>query len=69
MQVLVEIPDNKAAFGLEVLRNLAFVKKVDTLSGEKNLLIKEIKEAVEELNLIKSGKKQARNAEDFLNEL
>ena len=26
-------------------------------------------EAVEEMKLIKAGKKQARNAEDFLNEL
>jgi hypothetical protein len=31
--------------------------------------MEEVKEAVEELNLIKAGKKQARNAEDFLNEL
>jgi hypothetical protein len=29
----------------------------------------EIKEAVEEMKLIRAGKKKARNAEDFLNEL
>lgn len=69
MKVLVDIPDNKADFGLEVLRNLVFVKKASPISGEKSLLIEEIKEAVEELNLIKAGKKEARNAEDFLNEL
>jgi hypothetical protein len=69
MKVLVDIPDNKADFGLEVLRNLVFVKKASPISGEKSILIEEIKEAVEELNLIKAGKKQARNAEDFLNEL
>jgi hypothetical protein len=69
MKVLVDIPDNKADFGLEVLRNLVFVKKASPISGEKSVLIEEIKEAVEELNLIKTGKKQARNAEDFLNEL
>jgi hypothetical protein len=69
MKVLVDIPDNKADFGLEVLRNLVFVKKASPISGEKSILIEEIKEAVEELNLIKSGKKKARNAEDFLNEL
>lgn len=69
MKVLVDIADNKADFGLEVLRNLVFVKKVSPISGEKSLLIEEIKEAVEELNLIKAGKKEARNAEDFLNEL
>jgi hypothetical protein len=69
MKILVDIPDNKANFGLEVLRNLVFVKKANPISGEKSILIEEIKEAVEELNLIKAGKKQARNAEDFLNEL
>jgi hypothetical protein len=69
MKVLVDIPDNKADFGLEVLRNLMFVKKANPISVQKYLLMEEIKEAVEELNLIKAGKKIARNAEDFLNEL
>lgn len=53
------IPDNKADFGLEVLRNLVFVKKANPISGEKSVLIEEIKEAVQELNLIKTGKKQS----------
>jgi hypothetical protein len=69
MKVLVDIPDNKATFGLEVLRSLIFVKKANPISNEKYLLMEEIKEAVEELNLIKAGKKQACNAEDFLNGL
>ena len=69
MQVLVEIPDNKAAFGLEVLRNLAFVKKIDTLSGEKNLLIQEVKEAVDNLILVKQGKLKAKPARELLDEL
>lgn len=69
MKILLEIADNKAEFGLEVLRNLAFVKKASPISSKKYQLMAEIKEAVEELNLIKAGKKTARNAEDFLNEL
>jgi hypothetical protein len=32
-------------------------------------LMQEIRDAVEELKLIKSGKKEARSAEDFLHEL
>jgi hypothetical protein len=32
-------------------------------------LLEELKEAVEEMKLIKTGKKKARNAEYFLNEL
>jgi hypothetical protein len=35
----------------------------------KTELSADIKEAVEEMKLIKSGKKQARSAENFLNEL
>lgn len=69
MKVLVDIPDNKADFGLEVLRNLMFVKNANPISAQKYILLKEMKEAVVELNLIKKGKKHARNAEDFLNEL
>jgi len=35
----------------------------------KSKLVDEINEAVNELKLIRLGKKKARNAEDFLNEL
>jgi hypothetical protein len=43
--------------------------KTTTITSEKALLMEEIKEAVEELKLIRAGKKKARNAQDFLNEL
>lgn len=68
MKVLLDIKDNKAAFVLEVLRNFPFVK-TNTLTPAKALLMEELKEAVKEVNKIKAGKKQSRNAEDFLNEL
>jgi hypothetical protein len=35
----------------------------------KKLFLSELAEAVEEMKLIKEGKAQARNAEDFLSEL
>jgi len=35
----------------------------------KKLFMTELAEAVEEMKLIKEGKKQTRNADDFLNEL
>jgi len=37
--------------------------------AKKEKLISEIKEAVGEMKLIRSGKKKARSAEEFLNEL
>jgi hypothetical protein len=42
--------------------------ELDRLRNKK-LFLTELAEAVEEMKLIKGGKKQARNAEDFLNEL
>lgn len=68
MRVILDIKDDKALHLMEVLKGLSYVK-TKTISDEKAVLIGEIKEAVEELKLIKAGKKNARNAEDFLNEL
>ncbi len=46
-------------------------KDLDELERLRNkkLFMAELAEAVEEMKLIKEGKEQARNAEDFLNEL
>lgn len=44
------------------------LKELARLRNEK-LFLFELTEAVEEMKLIKEGKVQARNAEDFLNEL
>ncbi len=68
MKVLLDIKDNKALSLLEVLKSLPYVKAT-TISESKALLIEEVKEAVDELKLIRAGKKSARDAEDFLNEL
>ena len=68
MKVLLDIKDNQADLIIELLSNLPGVR-VKTLTDKKAQFIEEIKEAVEEMKLIKAGKKKARNAEDFLNEL
>ncbi|HAH54652.1 MAG TPA: hypothetical protein DCM02_05035 [Flavobacterium sp.] len=68
MKILLDIPDNKAISLMNVLRDISYVK-AKPLTDSKALLLEEIKEAVEEMKLIKAGKKTARNAEDFLNEL
>jgi hypothetical protein len=44
-------------------------KKIKKNPSEKNKLMREILAGVKELNLIKQGKKKARNVEDLLNEL
>jgi hypothetical protein len=68
MKILIDVPDSKAQSLLEVLRSISFVK-TKQLSDEKALLMADVREAVEEMKLIKAGKKKARDAEDFLNEL
>jgi len=68
MKVLLDIKDSRAVSLMDVLKSLSYVK-VKLISDEKALLMSEIKEAVEEMKLIRAGKKKSRNAEDFLNEL
>ncbi len=68
MKVLLDIKDNKAFYLLEVLKGLSYVK-TRTLSDEKALLMEEIKDAVEELALIRKGKLKGISAKQLLNEL
>ena len=69
MKLLLDINDNKAAFFMEVLKNFTFVKDAIPLSDTKADLMRDIREAIEELKLIREGKLKARNAEDLINEL
>jgi polyhydroxyalkanoate synthesis regulator phasin len=68
MKVLIDIKENKVDFVMELLNSLSFVK-AKTISPQKAQLIEEIKEAVENLNLVKHGKLKARKAKDLVNEL
>ncbi len=68
MKVLLDIKDSKVSFVMELLNSLNFVK-VKPLSDEKVELMSNIKEAVEELNLIKQGKLKGIPAKDLLDEL
>ena len=68
MRVLLDIKDNKALHLLEVLKGLSYVK-TKTISDEKALLMEEIKDAVQELKLIREGKLKGISAKDLLNEL
>jgi len=68
MKVLLDIKDSKADFVMELLGNFSFVK-AKTISDEKFLLMEEIKEAVENLKLVREGKLTARPAKDLLDEL
>lgn len=66
--MLLDIKDSKAEFVLELLKNFSFVK-TKTLTPYKANILEGIKEAVEEMKLVKAGKLKARNVEDLFDEL
>lgn len=68
MKVLLDITDNKAAFIMELLNNFKFVK-AKPLTPYKAEVLEGLREAVEEVNLIKAGKKKAKPLSEFLSEL
>ena len=68
MKVLLDIKDSKVPFVMELLRNLSYVK-AKPLSDEKAQLVTEIREAVQNLKLVKQGKLKARPAKELLDEL
>ncbi len=69
MKILLDINDNKAAFFMEILKSFKFVKKATPISDAKADLMQDIRDAVEELKLVKKGKLEARNVDDLINEL
>lgn len=68
MKILLDVKDKKAPQLMAILKELKFVKAT-TISPAKALLLKEMKDAVNEINLIKKGKKKANEAEKFLHAL
>ncbi|HKK82035.1 MAG TPA: hypothetical protein VJ909_07295 [Prolixibacteraceae bacterium] len=68
MKVILDIKDSKAAFVMELLNNLSFVK-AKPVSKENEELMNEISEAVENLNLAKKGMIRAKPINELLDEL
>jgi hypothetical protein len=68
MKVLLDIKDAKAPYLMEILNGLSFVK-TKQLTPYKAKVLEDVREAVEEMILIKAGKLKGRNAEDLFNEL
>ena len=71
LQYITDTKGHKSAVQLPLKDWEQIQKDLEELERLRNkkLLMTELAEAVEEMKLIKEGKKQARNAEDFLNEL
>lgn len=68
MKVLIEVPDKKADFIIEVLHNFSFVKTT-TITDKKAEFIKDLKDSVNQVNAFKKRKTKLKNARDFLNSI
>lgn len=67
-RVILDIPDNKINFFMELVNNLGF-KKVKRLSKEQKDFVDDLKSSLNEVELHKQGKIKLQPARDFLNEL
>ena len=52
MKILLDVKDDEAPYLVKMLKGMKYVKTT-TISPAKALLLKEIKEAVNEINLVK----------------
>ena len=69
-QVTIHIPDNKFPFFMELIKSLKFIKRIDAKEEtSKEQILQGLQEAVEEVNLVKAGKKKAQPLSEFLDEL
>ena len=68
MKVLLDIKDDKAPALLEVLKGLSYVK-TKTISDEKNELLLEFREAVEQVKSAKKGKVKLKSLDEFIAEI
>ena len=67
MKLVLEVDKSKAGLLVEFLRSLPFVK-VKAGAGVRSPLAAELEEAVEELKLVRTGKKKTRTLKAFLDE-
>ena len=69
-QVTLHIPDNEFPLFIELVHNLNFVKKIEVDENPaKQKILKGLKQAVKEMNLVKAGKLKSRDARELIHEL
>jgi hypothetical protein len=67
-RVVLDIPDNKINFFMELVNNLGY-KKVKRLSKVQAEFVDDLKNSLNEVELHRQGKIKLQSARDFLNEL
>ncbi len=69
MKVILDIEDDKYNSVIKMLKKNFSHIKVTPITPHKAQILKDLKEAVENLNLVKQEKLKARRAKDLLDEL
>ena len=67
-RIILDIPDNKINFFMELVNNLGF-KNVEKLSNKQKEFVDDLKNSLKEVELHRQGKIELQSAKDFLNEL
>jgi hypothetical protein len=67
-RVVIDIPDNKINFFMELVNNLGF-KKVEKLTKKQIEFVDDLKNSLNEVEQHRQGKIKLQSAKDFLNEL
>ena len=70
-KIIVSVPDKEYPFFMKLVKSFDFVqlKTKEKKGASKKEFLDGIREAVEEVKLIKAGKLKGRSAEDLINEL
>jgi len=68
MKFVLEVKESKAAVLMALLNDLPYVK-TKPLTPYKAKVLEDIRDAVDEMNLVLAGKIEARDADELLNEL
>ena len=67
-RVVIDIPDNKLTFFMELVNNLGF-KKVKKLSLQQKEFVDDLQHSLEQVKQHREGKIKLQSAREFLNEL
>lgn len=67
-RVIIDIPDSKLRFFLELVKNLGF-KKVRRLTNEQGEFVDGLKSSLKQVDDHQNGKIELQSARDFLDEL
>ena len=68
MKFVLEVKESKAAALMALLNDLPYVK-TKPLTPYRAKVMEDLKESIDEMNLVLDGKLEARDADELLNEL